>query len=57
LLVSTLKKAMADPRMGVEHEAVGFDRVFVNYQGQEATMADAEKMLLLVEQFRQFLTE
>ncbi len=57
ILVSTLQEAMADPRMAEEHEAVGFDRVFVNYQGMEATMADAERMLGLVDQFRDFLTE
>jgi len=57
ILVSTLQEAMADPRMAEEHEAVGFDRVFVSYQGMEETMADAERMLGLVEQFEDFLTE
>ncbi|MFP4212035.1 MAG: tripartite tricarboxylate transporter substrate binding protein [Alkalispirochaeta sp.] len=57
ILVSTLQEAMEDPRMAEEHEAVGFDGVFVSYQGMDETMADAERMLGLVEQFEDYLTE
>jgi hypothetical protein len=56
ILKSTLQEALADPRMAEEYEAVGFDRVFLGYQGQEATMAEAERMLNMVTQFADFLT-
>lgn len=56
LLKSTLQEALNDPRMAEEYEAVGFDRVFLGYQGQEETMADAERMLGMVNEFSDFLT-